>query len=154
MMLKRRAVFCPGIEAHEITDLLAQGRYPKGGFAVAKCNFRHLVLCALELQDDSRFRAVQVHKVPFDDSLDLPKEFLDRLYFVARDLSKFVRRREKMLVTCHMGLNRSGLMSALLLHHAYGLSGIEAVNRVRTKRPNALGNHSFVDYLRRIPSKR
>jgi hypothetical protein len=52
-----------------------------------------------------------------------------------------------------MGWNRSALINALALTQRYGMSGSEAVNRVRTARPRSLSNKAFVAILEKIPAK-
>lgn len=51
-----------------------------------------------------------------------------------------------ILCHCHAGRNRSGLMSALLLLRL-GYTPIQAIDIVRTGRPNALANPTFVEFL-------
>lgn len=55
---------------------------------------------------------------------------------------------KRVLVTCMAGRNRSGLVSALVLMTRRGLTGEEAVAYIQAKRPNALSNDSFAEWLR------
>lgn len=58
---------------------------------------------------------------------------------------------EHVLVRCQAGLNRSGLVVALLLYR-HGFDIGEAIERIRTKRsPYALCNTTFERYLRNLP---
>ena len=58
-----------------------------------------------------------------------------------------------VLVACHMGHNRSGLITALALRHL-GMDAREAVRAVRAARgPDALSNPSFVDAVLHLPVK-
>ena len=45
-----------------------------------------------------------------------------------------------------MGFNRSGLVAGLILK-ALGVSGTAAVTRIRERRPGALFNDRFAEYL-------
>ena len=51
--------------------------------------------------------------------------------------------------TAAVGFNRSGLMAGLILIEL-GMPGAEAVARLRAKRPGALFNEMFADYLASI----
>lgn len=53
----------------------------------------------------------------------------------------------RVLVTCHMGLNRSGVISARALQKL-GVETERAIGLVKSARPGALFNKSFVAYLR------
>lgn len=54
---------------------------------------------------------------------------------------------KRVLIRCQAGLNRSGLVMALLLMHE-GLEAIEAIDLMRTKRGEAvLCNFDFADWL-------
>lgn len=52
-----------------------------------------------------------------------------------------------VLTMCNAGRNRSGLLSALIVHHLFGIPGLDAVEVVRRGRPNALANEHFVAFL-------
>jgi protein-tyrosine phosphatase len=51
-----------------------------------------------------------------------------------------------VLAHCGVGLNRSALMIALILRYL-GMDGAAAVDRCRQRRPGALYNKVFADYL-------
>lgn len=58
---------------------------------------------------------------------------------------------ERVLIRCQAGLNRSGLVTALVLLRD-GIKVNEALNLIRSKRgPYALSNPSFVAYLESHP---
>lgn len=71
---------------------------------------------------------------------------LDRLHAVAKLGATLLDRGDKILVHCGMGLNRSALMAGLILMYG-GMSGPDAVTRLQTRRPGALYNEVFRDYL-------
>jgi protein-tyrosine phosphatase len=81
--------------------------------------------------------------LPIDDG-ELPD--LDRLHAVAKLGAELVRRGDRVLAHCGLGLNRSALMVALILRYL-GMSGAEAVARCRERRPGALYNEVFAEYL-------
>lgn len=55
---------------------------------------------------------------------------------------------ERIYVMCQHGMNRSGLLSGLILR-SLGLDVESAIQRIRKARPGALANDGFVDMLRR-----
>ena len=78
----------------------------------------------------------------FDEDLpDLPK-----LHAVAKLGAEMVEAGYKVLSHCGMGFNRSALVAGLILVHL-GFTGPEAVAHLRAKRPGALFNTVFADYL-------
>lgn len=83
----------------------------------------------------------------FDE--DLPD--LDKLHAVARLGSSLVQAGHKVLSHCGMGFNRSALVAGLILVHL-GRSGEEAFHLLRSKRPGALFNEVFANYLRGLPA--
>lgn len=61
------------------------------------------------------------------------------------------QRRQRVLIRCQAGLNRSGLVTALVLYKA-GYSTADAIELIREKRsPYALCNPRFVEHLRSLP---
>ena len=52
----------------------------------------------------------------------------------------------KVLSHCGMGFNRSALVAGLILNHL-GMRGADAVDLLRRKRPGALFNDVFAEYL-------
>ena len=75
---------------------------------------------------------------------DLPD--LDRLHAVAKLAAELVHRGDRVLAHCGLGLNRSALMVALILRYL-GMDGPAAVERCRQRRPGALYNNVFAEYL-------
>lgn len=134
----------------KIVTGLFQGGYPTGN--PAESGFDVLVLCADEYQPDAeRFPGLEVVHAPmFDEQIDL--ETIERASVAASQVADLVRDgAKKVLVTCAVGHNRSGLVTGLILHDLYGLSGDEAVMVIRAKRPGALSNESFAEFLRELP---
>ena len=75
---------------------------------------------------------------------DLPD--LDRLHAVAKLGAELVRRGDRVLAHCGLGMNRSALMVALILRYG-GMDAQAAVDRCRKRRPGALFNQTFAEYL-------
>lgn len=71
---------------------------------------------------------------------------LDRLHAVAKLGAELVRRGDRVLAHCGLGLNRSALMIALILRYL-GMDGPATVKRCQERRPGALYNQVFADYL-------
>lgn len=85
-----------------------------------------------------------VYQIP--DGPLTPKQ-IDKIAELAEWTGDRVRMRRRVLVRCHSGYNRSGLLCAqtmIELHHT-PYQSIELVRRARTKW--ALNNELFVDYL-------
>jgi Dual specificity phosphatase, catalytic domain len=76
---------------------------------------------------------------------------LHKLRAVARLGADLVRERERVLVHCQMGLNRSALVAGLVLVHN-GMSGSDAVTRLQERRPGALYNEAFAAFLAEQPA--
>ena len=76
---------------------------------------------------------------------------LDKLKAVARLGSSLIQAGHKVLSHCGMGFNRSALVAGLILVHL-GMSGEEAFQLLRSKRPGALFNEVFATYLRGLPA--
>lgn len=49
---------------------------------------------------------------------------------------------ERIYVMCQHGMNRSGLVAGLIMR-SFGVTPVEAVDRIRAARPGALANDSF-----------
>jgi protein-tyrosine phosphatase len=78
----------------------------------------------------------------FDE--DLPN--LDKLNAVADLAAQLIRTGHRVLSHCGMGFNRSALVAGLTLLRL-GVSGEEAVSRLRACRPGALFNDCFAAHL-------
>ena len=78
----------------------------------------------------------------FDE--DLPD--LARLDAVATLGTRLLESGQRVLSHCGMGFNRSALVAGSILVQK-GMSGEEAVARIRERRPGALFNETFAAYL-------
>lgn len=139
----------PGLDADRIMERLWQGSVPPQGDALRKLGFNVLVLAAAERQIPARaFPGVHVIHMPLDDNRRVPVKEAGK---VAHELARLWRRGARVLVTCNMGLNRSGLISALGVRQITGKSGVEAVVDVQRARKSALFNDYFRWYLKNLP---
>ncbi len=141
------------IDADRIAPRLWQGSDPPGGPYLRDLKVDTLVLCARELQHDPReFPGVKVIHAPMDDANVVPVRIaMDAATAAARDH----KRGKRVLVCCAMGLNRSGLVTALIIWLRSGrIPGWEAVQQVQQRREEALGNQWFTGYLASLPPYR
>ena len=115
--------------------------------------FNAIVLCAEEIQPVlPRFRGTTV-RAPFDDSHTV--NFQERMTIVmaGREVLRRLNLGQRILVTCHMGWNRSGLVTGLALKMGRRYSTERIIERIRQARgDNALSNPTFVRILRRFKS--
>ncbi len=85
---------------------------------------------------------------PFPDSHNFSSDKVMDLAVRAYNIAQ--ARRGAILVHCHAGRNRSGLISALLVVMMTQLTGREAIEVVRKGRKNALANPHFEQFLNRV----
>lgn len=117
--------------------------------------FDVIILAAHEFQPRMpRFRGTLI-RAPFDDT-QRPTATERRIAIrAAREVAKRLRKHERVLVTCQMGWNRSGLVVGLALRMVSRLSGDEIVERIRKARgPDALSNRSFERIVRGFDGRR
>ena len=145
-----RGILGSGI-ASEIVPGLWQGGYPKRPASLSRQGIDMLVLAAREIQPpwETFPPGLEVVYAPMHDNFwDGPSEDEAQIALsAASDVSRALDEGKTVLVTCAMGINRSGLINALVLMDREGLTGLEAVRRVRAARPGALNNTSFVHWL-------
>lgn len=76
--------------------------------------------------------------------------WIEQVLKVVDLVAQRVYQGDRVLVTCHAGLNRSGLVSALALC-ALGMEPDEAIKLVRERRsPDALFNQQFVRVIKTL----
>ena len=78
---------------------------------------------------------------------------LARLDAVCSLGTRLLESGQKVLSHCGMGFNRSALVAGQILVER-GMSGEEAVARIRARRPGALFNETFEAYLLSLPAGR
>lgn len=142
----------PTIDAHQIAAQLWQGSQPATGRELADAGFTALVLCAEEYQPRSRsFPNVHVYHAPNDDAKRLPSAEEGRIAMAAAQwVAGRILLGDTVLVTCHAGRNRSGLVSALALWRLTGKSIQACAQRVMKRRPLALTNRYFLHWLQQV----
>lgn len=153
-----------GFDAHRIAPKLYQGSRPPEGTTLAERGFDMVVLTAEEHQPPSyRFPGVEVVHMGYDDSLRPDPMDIAKAKAAARKVANALASGKRVLVTCYMGHNRSGFVSALALYYVSEgkMSGAEAAYLVRTMRPGALRNTTFLGMVeslqaaaRRAPPRR
>jgi hypothetical protein len=112
-----------------------------------------IVLCAIEFQPDIRSKRYEVLKHGFDDNPWMRESEAQQVKDIADQASNRLARRVRngrgVLSTCHAGLNRSGLVSALTMMKAEGMEPDEAIRLIRQARgPDALHNQCFINIIR------
>lgn len=70
---------------------------------------------------------------------------------VAAQVRSHLDNGGRIVVMCHAGRNRSGLISALTVRGLLRCSGEKAVELVRAKRPRAIANEAFETYITGLP---
>jgi protein-tyrosine phosphatase len=65
----------------------------------------------------------------------------------AREIAINIDNGGIVLTHCHAGVNRSGLMNAIVVMFLTGMSGKEAKEFIMLKRPKALNNEAFCNVL-------
>lgn len=125
-----------------LSNRLAQGSKPPVGVSLP---FEVIVLAAWEYQPN--MRGFETIHIPLDDDFETPVSSRDksRIHAVAHTVAERVRNGGRVLVTCHQGRNRSGVISGLAMVEL-GVARKEAVRRIRTMR-NGLTNPHFLRML-------
>ena len=120
---------------------LAQGSAPpehhkRGPFDV-------IVLCAQDIQPRLPQYPVVIH-AGFRDTKRPSSSEIRTAQAAAIETFKRVSAGQRVLITCHAGWNRSGLVTGLTLRHL-GMSAKNAIRLIRDMRgPDALHNMVFV----------
>jgi protein-tyrosine phosphatase len=139
----------PRLDANEIVPGLWQGAYPR--VHVNQLGFQALVLCARELQVSSQPTSVIVMRAPLEDGNPTSDE-LRLAQRVAHEVARRVRFGQNVLVTCAMGINRSGLVTGLAIRELNPkMPGEMIVKHIQSRRPVALTNAYFRAVLKRLP---
>jgi protein-tyrosine phosphatase len=109
-----------------------------------------LVLCAAELQPESIAFHGTIARCPIPDgALDATQARL--VMQTAVVVAQAIVAGKRVLVTCHMGLNRSALVIALALHQLTTMNHEQIVEHIRRQRSlSALGNKHFVAIIERV----
>jgi protein-tyrosine phosphatase len=137
----------------KVTPKLWQGGYPPEGRSLADLGVDVLVLAAEEHQpQDERFPGVEVLRVPLFDQSQQSIEDFAAMIAAGHQVAQHLARGKTVLSTCQLGLNRSGVISALALCNL-GVPPKIAISAVRRARgPWALSNKTFEHVVRSYPS--
>lgn len=134
----------------KVKDNLWIGNAPPTKGALWNTGFDCVVLMAKEYQPAGCFFYVDDICAPIDDD-ELTRKEARLVIMAARETILRLKRRQRVLVTCMAGLNRSGLVCALSLMFGNGMNPDDAVALIRAARGSeALSNPSFVNFLKRV----
>ena len=139
------------LDAEPVSPRLWQGSLPKAGHPLP---FDVVVLCAAESQFDPRVYGhrpfgvrARVLRCPLTDGgLPLSRQGVSRAFSAAVQVAKAYAEGQKILTTCQMGWNRSGIVNALALMEL-GIDVSTTIEIIRRARPKALSNPHFVRLL-------
>lgn len=133
------------MDAHRIAQKLWMGSRP----SPAACQFFDvIVLAAEEHQPELPCKTI---RAPIDDARPTHNEISIALK-AARQVNQERRKGRRVLVSCYMGINRSGLVTALAMM-LNGSSAQSAIGRIRKARKapiTPLSNRHFVELLKQL----
>lgn len=145
----------PTLDADKIIPRLWQGAYPAYNMLDVKKHFDVLVLCADELHmigKDVYFPTLTILRVGLYDKEPIRDGDLEKAEVMAKNVAEAYRLGKRILITCAVGLNRSGLVTALALRFIENKSGEECARIVKAARFDALYNNAFNAYICSLPS--
>jgi len=139
----------PPVDASLVAPRLYVGSRPRPG----KYRwFTTVVLCAKEYQPPSYgFPGMTVIRIPLVDDFVHPLSQVDRALVAtnAKTIARYLESGACVLTTCWQGWNRSALVAAVAMIHAFDMDADEAINQIRaTRSPHALGNPRFERFIR------
>lgn len=158
---ERRARRCPttpisvfDVDATEMADGLWQGGLgAKRGCLLEFYDLDEVVvLCPTDSDENDGQRVKVLAPDPTTMSLVDHKRDLLRKEELQKLASKLVRKikdGKNVGIFCWQGRNRSGLLTAMVLRKLNGWSGLEAMEFIKSRRPDALDTESgaFEEYL-------
>lgn len=106
-----------------------KGKYTLVVFAAKECRPPDLAFL-----DRVSKRGVRMQYVPLLDQYSLSDEERFALSVNVPLIANAYRRGERVLVTCHVGVNRAAFVTALVLDAVHGYGGGEALRIVRARR--------------------
>jgi protein-tyrosine phosphatase len=86
---------------------------------------------------------------PIEDRPHLPD--VQVMNILVDTVVRLIRAGHRVLVHCHKGRSRSGMINALVVRQLE-ISGAEAVDLVRRQRPESLRNQVFATYVQGLPA--
>jgi protein-tyrosine phosphatase len=143
------------IDAARVWERLYIGSAPPAGTELRARGFTSLVLCAKTREYEkyagysptaASFPGLFVWHVPLDDG-EISDVDLARAHDAANAVAHAHALGHRVLVTCWMGRNRSGLVLGLALRCRLGMTGRRARELIQACRHEALTNEDFAEYL-------
>lgn len=130
----------------QVTDQIFQGSVPDPTSSYD--NFSMIVLCAEEQQPElPRFKR-RILRPAFNDTPHPTNAEIARARGAASEVGTELMRGGRVLVTCAAGLNRSGLVTGLVLIMTTRLSPIDIIKGIRAARGDlALSNPAFTKLI-------
>ena len=104
------------------------------------------VVVSLDPDSEAMVGEGKVHLTWSIDDGETPEDH-EMLWSLVNLIARSVQREKRVLVHCGAGLNRSGLICALVYRELTGCSGVEAVDHVRRCRKLSLFNNRFVSFI-------
>lgn len=157
------------VEGSFICRGLWQGQAPPCGPMLRSTGIDTLILCAEEWQPPGvvdpacatilgyqpgqhPYPGVQLVYAPADDDFDKPPSapVLALAAQAAAIAARRILQGGRVMSSCWMGKNRSGLVTAMTLHGLTGLGGQDILAHMRQARPQALTNPQFRAAIERI----
>jgi len=141
------------LDVDRVFDKLFQGAVPPQGDLLARLGFDVVVLCANEYQPRADLHpGVELIYMPTDDYDHIPptNEHIEKVQATAALVVKRLLEGKAVLVTCQMGWNRSGLVTATALHLWHGWSGERCVVWLKQHREDALYNKRFAIHIKSL----
>lgn len=145
------------LDMNRIDRRLFQGAVPPYGHQLKELGFDVIVLCAAETQPtEEELPGLTILRMPSSDYKHIPptKEHIAQVEITARAVANHIEEGRNVLVTCFGGFNRSGFVSAMVLHYLYDWPGEDCVRLVKAKRDFALHNKRFAGYLESITPRK
>ena len=127
-----------------------QGQYKLVVFAAKECRPPEQAFL-----DRVAKRGVRMQYVPLLDQYSLTDDERFSLSVSVPLIANAYRRGARVLVTCHLGINRSAFITALVLDTVHGYGGGEALRVVRTRRVRGkpLANPFYAAVLEQRPAR-
>jgi protein-tyrosine phosphatase len=143
------------LDVTRLINGLYMGSRPPLGDTLSDAGFDALLLCAYEFQPrSSEIPNVRIYHVPLDDNDERPLTLSEKNQILAAGstAASLVQRGARCLITCAMGRNRSGVVSAVALSQLSGRTPREAAQFIRKVRVGRDGgaplmNDSFNEFL-------
>lgn len=142
------------LECSEVIEGLWQGSKSAVDLEVAPlaaltANFDVAIFCADAFQPDPGiYGPVRCVLAPFEDHELLTAPEWEQVERAARVVIDAHRAGASVLVTCHAGLNRSGLVVGLAMLELVGWSPEKVIAWIQHRRRGALGNGAFRRIIR------